>query len=77
MIDSKNPVIEFTAHDRCDRCHVAQAYMRAERDGMELFFCGHHGRESHLALELDGWKMTYDTSSLSNLYEPEPVTVNA
>lgn len=36
---------ELTAFDRCDRCG-AQAYVRARLgDGLELHFCGHHGRE--------------------------------
>jgi hypothetical protein len=35
---------ELTVADRCDRCG-AQAYVRARlADGLELHFCGHHGR---------------------------------
>jgi len=35
----------LTADDRCDRCG-AQAYMRVTlTSGLELLFCGHHGKE--------------------------------
>lgn len=36
---------ELTEADRCDRCG-AQAYVRARlAGGLELLFCGHHGRK--------------------------------
>ena len=35
----------MTAADRCDRCG-AQAFIKAVMsEGLELRFCGHHGRE--------------------------------
>lgn len=36
-------VVEFTAHDRCDRCG-AQAQARHQLATGELMFCGHHDR---------------------------------
>lgn len=44
----KNYVL--TGHYRCDQCG-AQAYIRATfKNGLELFFCGHHGRDHYLAI---------------------------
>lgn len=74
MIDTKNPVIEFSAWDRCDRC-PAQAYMSATRDGLELLFCGHHARAFCVALEQDDWTLAYDMAGLERLADNEKVFV--
>lgn len=76
MIDTKNPVIEFNAQDRCDRCG-AQALMSAARDGLELLFCKHHAEQYNLALELDDWTLAYDVAGLEKLYEKPTSTVDA
>jgi hypothetical protein len=40
--------------DRCDRCG-AQAFVRVTlTDGLDLVFCGHHGREFAPILEAQG-----------------------
>jgi hypothetical protein len=40
---------QLTAFDRCDACG-AQAYVRVEINGSELFFCAHHAKEHHAKL---------------------------
>lgn len=42
--------------DRCDKCG-AEAYVIAEKEQMNLLFCGHHGKKFSLALELQGWSV--------------------
>lgn len=74
MIDTKNPIIEFSALDRCDRCG-AQAYMSAKRDSLELLFCLHHGKQHNLALELDDWILAYDIVAIDRLADNDKVTV--
>lgn len=66
MIDTKNPSIEFTAQDRCDRCG-SQAYASAELDGMELLFCKHHIERHSLALEMSGWIVSFDYVGLEKI----------
>jgi hypothetical protein len=41
-IDTKRPL---TVEDRCDKCQ-AQAKVRATLISGELYFCGHHARET-------------------------------
>ena len=49
----------LTHNDRCDRCGVdtynrgiAQAYVKATmKNGLELFFCNHHGTQYIQALK--------------------------
>lgn len=53
-------VVELTAHDRCDRCS-ARAMVRATFLTGELYFCGHHARES-------GYNLCLKASSV---YDPE------
>ena len=43
--------VELTANDRCDRCS-ARAMVRATLKTGELFFCGHHARETGYKLVL-------------------------
>lgn len=43
-VDEVRIVEKITAKDRCDRCG-AQAYVRTEHAGLELFWCAHHHRE--------------------------------
>lgn len=40
---------ELTAEDRCDRCS-ARAMVRATLRTGELYFCGHHARETGYTL---------------------------
>lgn len=72
MIDDKNPSIEFTALDRCDRC-VAQAYASYKKDDLELLFCLHHAKQHNLALECSGWTAAYDFAGIERLVDNEKV----
>jgi hypothetical protein len=74
MIDTKNPSIEFSAEDRCDRCG-AQAYASYKKDGMELLFCLHDAKKHNLALECSGWQAYFDFVAIERLVSPETVTV--
>ncbi|PXY28141.1 DUF7455 domain-containing protein [Prauserella muralis] len=42
---------ELTAADRCDRCGAAAQMRAILRNGGELLFCGHHGREYEAKLK--------------------------
>lgn len=72
MIDANHPSVEFSAEDRCDRCG-AQALISAEKNGQELLFCLHHGKQHHLALEVDDWTIAYDVPAIERLVEPDRV----
>lgn len=67
MVHEELPLIEFTAHDRCDRCG-AQAYTLAKNpDFGELLFCAHHSREYRLNLFQEGWSISDDAEGLESL----------
>lgn len=67
MIDTKNPSVEFTAQDRCDRC-IGRAIASANKDGLELLFCRHHIERHNLALEMSGWQISFDYVELEKLH---------
>jgi len=73
MIDTKNPSIEFTAEDRCDRCG-AQALSSYKKEALELLFCLHHAKRHNLALECSGWTAYFDFAEIERLVTPERVT---
>lgn len=66
MVDNELPLIEFTAHDRCDRC-IARAYTLARRDNLELMFCPHHSKKVRQNLFDDGWEIIDDVLGLEEL----------
>lgn len=71
MIDTKNPSVEFTALDRCDRCG-SQALVSASKEGStELLFCRHHFKEHSLALEMSGWSAAYDYVAIERLTDTQ------
>jgi hypothetical protein len=72
MINPKASSIEFTAHDRCDRC-IGQAYIAYRKGALELLFCLHHGKRHNTALEVDGWTPFFDYGAIERLVEPERV----
>ena len=74
MIDTKNPSVELTGFDRCDRCGQ-RAYCLARRDGLELTFCMHHGKQHNNALEADDWIVSWDLIAIDGLIQPEKVSV--
>lgn len=49
MIDTTHAQRELTAADRCDKC-AARALVRATLVNGELYFCGHHARETGYTL---------------------------
>ena len=57
---------ELTAEDRCDRCS-ARAMVRATLLSGELYFCGHHAKET-------GYKLVLKTVSV---YDPEGLLIYA
>ena len=75
MIDTKNPSVEFNAQDRCDRC-PAQALAQADKDGLELLFCGHHINQHKLALEMSGWIVSFDYVGLEKIVPEYKVPVS-
>ena len=66
--------IEFSAHDRCDRCQ-AQAYSTYRNGSLELLFCLHHAKQHNLALECSGWSVLYDIAAIERLADNERVSV--
>lgn len=71
MIDDFDPVIVFTAEDRCDGCG-AQAYSLAQREDMtDLLFCIHHRKANSDSLLDEGWKIVDDYEALSRIVGPE------
>lgn len=74
MIDTKNPSVEFTANDRCDAC-PGRAIAQADKDGLELLFCGHHIREHKLSLEMSGWTISFDYVELEKQASGQEVPV--
>lgn len=75
MVDEETPLIEFTAHDRCDRCG-AQAYSLARHETFgELMFCLHH-RKKFVDVMLDeGWEIIDDYEAISRLADNQTVVV--
>jgi hypothetical protein len=49
LIDTAHAQRELTALDRCDKC-AARAMVRATLLTGELYFCGHHARETGYTL---------------------------
>ena len=74
MVHEDNPVIEFTAQDRCDRC-IARAYTLARKDTFELLFCPHHSREFRQPLFDEGWEIIDDALGLEELGYEVPALV--
>lgn len=74
MINTKNPSVEFTAQDRCDRCG-ARAIACANKEEQELLFCRHHIKEHNLALEMSGWVVGFDYIELEKMTSGSKATV--
>lgn len=65
--EQTEPMVSFTAFDRCDRC-LAQAYVQASKKGhTELLFCVHHLKEFMDALIDTGWTLRWD-EKVDDLY---------
>lgn len=75
MIAEEAPLIEFNAHDRCDRCG-AQAYTLASHEDFgELMFCLHHRKRHSDSLLDEGWTIVDDYEALSRLAPNMPAPV--
>ena len=74
MIDTEAPVVEFTAHDRCDGCG-AQAYTLARSEFGELLFCLHHRKASIDSLLDAGWEIIDDYAAIERLVDGQPAGV--
>ena len=61
-MNATTEVVELTANDRCDRCN-ARAMVRATFGQGELYFCGHHARETGYTLVLKALSV-YDPEGL-------------
>ena len=61
VVDTKAPI---TPRDRCDKCG-AQAMVRATLANGELYFCGHHARETGNSLVLKSLEV-YDPEGVFN-----------
>jgi hypothetical protein len=46
----------LTKHDRCDTCR-AEALGYAEKDGLDLLFCGHHLHKNEAKLREQGFEV--------------------
>lgn len=46
----------FKATTRCDNCG-AQGYVRAHKNGMDLFFCNHHFKKAEPGLVVQGFSI--------------------
>lgn len=67
MVDINNPVLDFTAMDRCDGCG-AQAYVLAQHDELgEFLFCVHHCREHYNTLRRAGWEIFGNSDTIASL----------
>lgn len=51
-------------HDRCDKCG-AQAFFLAVKEGLELIFCGHHGRRFAAGLAGSGFSIEDHTDKIN------------
>jgi hypothetical protein len=68
MVDNPEPVIDFTAQDRCDAACPARAYTLAQHDEFgELLFCTHHSRKYRQTLFDDGWTIIDDAAGLEEI----------
>lgn len=67
MVDTENPVLDFTAMDRCDRCPGQAVSLAQHEDFGELYFCFHHIFEHRNTLEDDGWAVIDDLGRYEEL----------
>lgn len=67
MIDTELPLVEFTAHDRCDGCGAQAYHLATHSEHTELLLCMHHGKRSIDKLTDEGWVVTSDYEALSRL----------
>jgi hypothetical protein len=51
--------------DRCDSCR-AQAFVRVEKNKLDLLFCAHHYNEHSTILHATGWNLSDDEREAIN-----------
>lgn len=67
MVDIDNPVLDFSAMDRCSRCGAQAVSLAQHETHGEFLFCLHHRRE-HADFLLDtGWIIIDDAEQLELL----------
>lgn len=67
MLSTENPVLDFTAMDRCSRCG-AQALGLAQHETLgEFLFCRHHLFEHKDFLLDHDWEIIWDAEQLELL----------
>lgn len=67
MVDLRNPVLDFSAMDRCSRCN-AQAVSLAQHEKFgEFLFCMHHRRDHYDHLLETGWEIIDDMARFEEL----------
>lgn len=50
--------------NRCDKCYIAQAYVRVTKGAQVLDFCGHDYAKHAENLGIAGWNVAIDTREL-------------
>lgn len=61
------PLIEFTAHDRCDRCQAQALSLAYHFEHGELMFCLHHRKEHAQNMLDEGWTIIDDYEAIERL----------
>lgn len=69
MVDMKNPVLVFTAEDRCDRCGARALAIAEHETFTELLFCLHHLDKFGDSLIDEGWEVTEDYAGIEELVD--------
>ena len=67
MVDIDNPVLDFTAMDRCSRCGAQALALAQHEEFGEFLFCGHHMRDHEDFLLDSGWEIIWDGQQLELL----------
>lgn len=67
MIDLENPVLDFSAMDRCERCGAQAVTLAYHEKFGDLLFCAHHRRDYEKKLLDDGWLLIDDAAQMEKL----------
>ena len=63
-METTERIYVLTAMDRCDKCS-AQALVKAEGIGGEIYFCGHHYAKNEQALAAWAFKITDERDKIN------------
>jgi hypothetical protein len=67
MVDIDNPVLDFSAMDRCSRCSAQAIALAQHEEHGEFLFCRHHMREHKDFLLDHDWDIIWDAEQLELL----------